>query len=97
MIATRTVPSVRAVRPTAVRGDLPALLVNVTGDPRTVHRGALTMHRAWPSSRLVTLRGADQHAVHGVFVSACVDSAVNAHLADGRLPHRDLTCARPAS
>ncbi|MFC9278305.1 alpha/beta hydrolase [Streptomyces collinus] len=83
-------------RPTAIRGDLPALLVNATGDPRTVYRGAQTMRRGWPSSRLVTLRGADQHAVYGVFGSSCVDSAVNAYLAGGRLPHRDLTCSRPA-
>ncbi|MFD9096899.1 alpha/beta hydrolase [Streptomyces collinus] len=82
-------------RPTAIRDDLPALLVNATGDPRTVYRGALAVRRDWPGSRLVTLRGADQHAVYGVFGSPCVDTAVNAYLADGRLPHRDLTCSRP--
>ncbi|WP_333776093.1 serine hydrolase [Streptomyces sp. IBSBF 3136] len=60
-------------------------------------RGALTMHRAWPSSRLVTLRGADRHAVYGVFGSSCVDTAVNEYLADGHLPRRDLTCSRPAA
>jgi hypothetical protein len=46
----------------------------------------------WPSSRLVTLRGADQHAVYGVYGSPCVDATVNAYLATGRLPAEDLTC-----
>lgn len=83
-------------RPTTIRADLPALLVNATGDPRTVYRGALEVHRRWPASRLVTLRGADQHAVYGVFGSSCVDTTVNAYLATGRLPSRDVTCDRPA-
>ncbi|MFF7445588.1 MULTISPECIES: alpha/beta fold hydrolase [unclassified Streptomyces] len=79
-------------RPTTVRDDLPALLVNATGDPRSTYEGATAMHRAWPSSRLVTLRGADQHAVYGVHGTACVDATVNAYLATGRLPARDVTC-----
>ncbi|ELP66963.1 alpha/beta hydrolase [Streptomyces turgidiscabies] len=81
-------------RPTTIRADLPALLVNATGDPRTTYEGAKTVRGDWPSSRLVTLRGADQHAVYGVFGSSCVDSTVNAYLATGRLPARDLTCER---
>ncbi|GHA03720.1 alpha/beta hydrolase [Streptomyces echinoruber] len=81
-------------RPTAVRPDLPALLVNATGDPRTPYDGALAVRHRWRSSRLVTLRGADQHAVYGVFGSSCADSAVNAYLATGRLPAGDLTCER---
>lgn len=82
--------------PTTVRDDLPALLVNATGDPRTTYRSAQTLRRMWPSSRLVTLRGADQHAVYGVFGSPCADGAVNTYLATGRLPARDITCDRPA-
>ncbi|MFF7952684.1 alpha/beta hydrolase [Streptomyces griseorubiginosus] len=84
-------------RPTSIRRDLPALLVNATGDPRTTYDGATAVHRKWASSRLVTLRGADQHAVYGVYGSPCVDSTVNAYLATGRLPVKDLTCAaRPS-
>ncbi|EST34952.1 hydrolase [Streptomyces roseochromogenus subsp. oscitans DS 12.976] len=82
-------------RPTTIRGDLPALLVNATGDPRTTYRSAGTVHRNWPSSRLVTLRGADQHAVYGVFGSSCVDATVNIYLATGHLPAKDVTCSRP--
>lgn len=79
-------------RPTTIRDDLPALLVNATGDPRTTYPNATSLRRMWPSSRLVTLRGADQHAVYGVFGSACADAAVNAYLATGRLPAGDVAC-----
>ncbi|MFE9452159.1 alpha/beta hydrolase [Streptomyces sp. NPDC006739] len=44
---------------------------------------------------MVTLRGADQHAVFGVFGSSCVDTTVVAYLATGRLPAADVTCERP--
>ncbi|WP_128375703.1 alpha/beta hydrolase [Streptomyces cavernae] len=81
-------------RPTRVTGDLPALLVNATGDPRTTYESAVALRGKWQSSRLVTLRGADQHAVYGVFGNACTDTAVNSYLATGRLPARDLTCDR---
>ncbi|GAT80772.1 hydrolase [Streptomyces sp. F-3] len=78
--------------PTTVRSDFPALLVNATGDPRTLYSGAVAQRRNWPSSRLVTLRGTSQHGVYGVFGSACVDARVNAYLATGRLPAEDVTC-----
>jgi len=81
-------------RPTAVTGDFPALLVNSTGDPRTTYESATALRGKWPSSRLITLRGADQHAVYGVFGSTCTDTAVNAYLDTGRLPTRDITCER---
>ncbi|MEU6553467.1 alpha/beta hydrolase [Streptomyces sp. NPDC046915] len=83
-------------RPTTIRADLPALLVNAAGDPRTTYQGALEVRRMWPASRLVTLRGADQHAVYGVFGSSCVDRTVNAYLAGGHLPAGDVTCDRTA-
>ncbi|MFJ6088229.1 alpha/beta hydrolase [Streptomyces sp. NPDC092369] len=79
-------------RPTAIRKDLPALLVNATGDPRTTYAGAAAVRQAWPSARLVTLAGADQHAVYGVYGTPCVDATVNAYLATGRLPAADVTC-----
>ncbi|CAL2057387.1 MULTISPECIES: alpha/beta hydrolase [Streptomyces] len=84
-------------RPTTIRTDLPALLVNATGDPRTLYSGARTVHRGWPSSRLITLQDADQHAVFGIFGSACVDDAVNAYLATDRLPAADISCPRGRS
>ncbi|MFJ8467677.1 alpha/beta hydrolase [Streptomyces swartbergensis] len=83
-------------RPTVIRDDLPALLVNATGDPRTDYDGARAVRGMWPSSRLVTLTGADQHAVYGVHGVPCVDDTVNAYLATGRLPGRDVDCGAPA-
>lgn len=78
--------------PTTVRDDFPALLVHATADPRTLYSGAITQHRNWPASRLITLRGPAQHSVYGVFGSTCVDSKVNAYLATGHLPAQDATC-----
>ena len=40
---------------------------------RTVYAGAQAMRRQWPSARLVTLEGARQHDVYGVYGNACVD------------------------
>nr|WP_246564767.1 alpha/beta hydrolase [Streptomyces roseirectus] len=78
--------------PTRVRGDFPALLVSATGDPRTIHAGALAQRRNWPSSRLVTLEGPAQHAVFGVYGNECADDQVRAYFATGRLPAGDVTC-----
>ncbi|MDF9810800.1 alpha/beta hydrolase [Streptomyces sp. SPB162] len=80
-------------RPTAVRHDLPALMVNATGDPRTPYAGATAMHRAWPSSRLVTVNGADQHGIFGSYGNVCADDTVNAYLRTGKLPTADVACA----
>ncbi|NEA53099.1 alpha/beta hydrolase [Streptomyces sp. SID13666] len=79
-------------RPTVVRHDLPALMVNATGDPRTPYAGATAMHRAWPSSRLVTVDGADRHGIYGAYGNTCADNTVNVYLRTGRLPAADVTC-----
>ncbi|WP_371656153.1 MULTISPECIES: alpha/beta hydrolase [unclassified Streptomyces] len=80
-------------RPTVVDNDIPALMVNATGDPRVPYSEALAMHAKWPSSRLITVENSYRHAVYGIaYGSACVNGAVNAYLADGRLPDADLTC-----
>lgn len=82
-----------AEAPTVLDNDVPALLVNSTGDPRTVYAGAQAMRKQWPSGRLVTLEGARQHDVYGVYGNACVDETVNAYLRTGRLPEHDPACA----
>ncbi|MFD9793173.1 alpha/beta hydrolase [Streptomyces sp. NPDC059070] len=85
-------------RPTVVDNDVPALMVNATHDPRVLYSEARAMHTKWPSSRLITVRGSYRHAVYGVsYGNACVNDAVNAYLADGRLPATDTSCpgARP--
>ncbi|TDC26961.1 hypothetical protein E1265_02945 [Streptomyces sp. 8K308] len=81
-----------AEAPTALPGDVPALLVAATGDPRTVYEGTVRVRAEWPSSRLVTVEGAAQHGLFGEYGDACVDGRANAYLASGRLPARDVTC-----
>jgi pimeloyl-ACP methyl ester carboxylesterase len=78
--------------PTVLDNDIPALLVNATGDPRTLYSGALRVRRQWSHSRLITLPGVIQHGVYGEYGNACADQQVNAYLATGRLPEHDLTC-----
>ncbi|MFI8963873.1 alpha/beta hydrolase [Streptomyces sp. NPDC053493] len=79
-------------RPTQVRHDVPAMIVAATGDPRTVYPGSVALHDMLPSSRMVTLRGANTHGLYGFYGNACVDDAVTAYLGSGRLPRTDLTC-----
>lgn len=81
-----------AEAPTVLDNDAPALLVNATGDPRTVYAGAEAMREQWPSSRLLTVEGARQHGLYGEYGDACVDQRVSAYLRTGRLPAHDLTC-----
>ncbi|MFF2902283.1 alpha/beta hydrolase [Streptomyces sp. NPDC057966] len=78
--------------PTVLDNDVPALLVNATDDPRTLYAGAEAMHEQWPSSRLLTVKGARQHGLYGEYGNACVDQRVNAYLRTGRLPAHDPTC-----
>ncbi|MFD6186199.1 alpha/beta hydrolase [Streptomyces goshikiensis] len=82
--------------PTRVRRDAPVLIVAATGDPRTPYDGSVALRGLLPSSRLVTLEGANRHAVYGYYGNACVDAEVNAYLATGRLPAGDEVCVKPA-
>ncbi|SFX78963.1 alpha/beta hydrolase [Streptomyces atratus] len=81
-----------AEAPTVLGNDVPALLVNATGDPRTLYAGAEAMREQWSSSRLLTVEGARQHGLYGEYGNACVDERINAYLRTGRLPAHDLTC-----
>ncbi|GAA2329489.1 alpha/beta hydrolase [Streptomyces caniferus] len=81
--------------PTQVRHDAPALLVAATGDPRTTYKSSLALHRLLPSSRLLTLKGANRHALYGEYHNACVDAKVNRYLATGKLPKNDESCVKP--
>ncbi|MFJ9690699.1 alpha/beta hydrolase [Kitasatospora sp. NPDC101183] len=81
--------------PTQVRRDARALIVAATGDPRTPYGGGVALHGLLPGSRLLTLQGANQHGLYGIYGNACVDDTVNAYLAGGRLPSEDRTCVKP--
>ncbi|MGW0249578.1 alpha/beta fold hydrolase [Nocardia goodfellowii] len=77
--------------PTEVRNASPALILQATGDTRTVYESGVALHRELTGSRLITV---PELRVHGVFGKApCATAAVNAYLGDGVLPDRDVTCA----
>ncbi|OAR22638.1 hydrolase [Streptomyces sp. ERV7] len=80
--------------PTQVKRDAKVLIVSATGDPRTAHKGALALHGMLPSSKLITLKGANHHAVYGLYGNTCVDDKVNRYLATGKLPLDDQTCSQ---
>ncbi len=78
---------------TTVHNNIPALMVNTTGDPRVPYSEARQMHARWPASRLVTVTGSYRHGVYGTdYGDACVNDTVNGYLATGRLPTADLRC-----
>ncbi|MFI0977545.1 alpha/beta hydrolase [Streptomyces sp. NPDC021093] len=81
-------------KPTQVERDAKVLIVSATGDPRTAHKGAVALHGLLPSSKLITVKGANRHAVYGLYENACVDNNVNRYLATGKLPASDRTCAK---
>lgn len=79
---------------TRVNTNVKAMILAATGDPRTIYPNAAALRRALsPRSRVVTLE-ANQHGMYGEYGNACIDATVNAYLASGRLPRRDLTCDR---
>ncbi len=83
-------------RPTQVGHDAPALIVAAAGDPRTTYRGSVALHGLPPSSKLLTLKGANHHGLYADYGNACVDAKVNRYLATGALPPTDETCPKQA-
>ena len=78
--------------PTVVRNSVPALIVQSTGDPRTPYQHAVSLHRAMPASRLVTLDGVRIHMTFRPDLSRCVLDTINTYLADGTRPPTDAQC-----
>jgi pimeloyl-ACP methyl ester carboxylesterase len=65
------------------------LVVGNSYDPATRYRGAVTLRRLLPSSRLLTLEGWG-HTSLGL--SSCIDQKVNRYLLVPWLPSSDATC-----
>ncbi|MEU7046104.1 alpha/beta hydrolase [Streptomyces varsoviensis] len=82
--------------PVLTGNDVPGLIVQSTGDPRTSYANGQGLHRKMPNSRLITLK-ARVHGVYGFYQNACVDRQVNDYLRTGRLPARDTTCEKAAA
>ncbi|MFG3256912.1 alpha/beta hydrolase [Streptomyces sp. NPDC048172] len=79
--------------PVRTGNDVPGLIVQATGDPRTTYANGVGLHREMPRSRLITLK-AQVHGVYGMYGNACVDRQVNAYLNTGRLPKKNTTCEK---
>lgn len=77
---------------TVVRNQVPALIVQSTGDTRTAYDGAVALHEDLSASRMVTLQDVPIHWIFGRYPNSCVYSAVNTYFRDGTLPADDLTC-----
>lgn len=82
-------------RPEITGAGLPGILMfNTIGDPATPYEGALKLHQALPTSRLVTEQNSGKHCVFANSRSA-VNTAVNAigtkYLLTGELPASDLS------
>ncbi|MDI2132775.1 alpha/beta hydrolase [Yinghuangia seranimata] len=82
----RTPPAINGA---GLRG---ALLVQNERDAATPLAGAVAMHRALPTSRLVTVREAGSHGVLVFNPNRCAADAAWAYLRDGTLPATDVLC-----
>lgn len=87
-------PTAPAERPVEVHNGAPALIVQAEKDVNSQLPGAVALHRALTRSRMIVLAGARTHGVYLFRGASCVDDAVNAYLASGRLPATDRTCAK---
>ncbi len=72
---------------------LPGLLMfQATRDPATPYEGALVMHEALPTSRLVVEQGGGKHGLYALENNSCVDAHGTEYLLAGKLPRKDVTC-----
>ena len=69
----------------------PILIIGVTADPATPYEWALSLHKAFPSSTLLTFNG-DGHTGHNRG-SACIDSKVDAYFLTGKTPAEPVSCS----
>ncbi|MEU7645220.1 alpha/beta hydrolase [Streptomyces huasconensis] len=74
-----------------VEGIPETLVVSVTGDPVTPHKGGITMAKALGGS-LLTVDG-KQHGAYLLGDSKCVDDAVNTYLLDLKTPPTGTRCS----
>ncbi|GIM80783.1 peptidase [Amorphoplanes auranticolor] len=86
-------PYAPAERPINVYNSTPALVIQAEKDVNSQLPGAQALHRALTGSRMIVLAGARTHGVYLFRGASCVDEAVNAYLASGRLPATDATCS----
>lgn len=86
-------PNKPVEKPVLSGNDVPGLIVQATGDPRTSYANGVGLHRKMPRSRLITLK-AQVHGVYGLYPNRCVDGQVNDYLRTGTLPAKDSVCEK---
>ncbi|WFE53261.1 alpha/beta hydrolase [Micromonospora sp. WMMD1155] len=74
-----------------VAGQPKTLVVSVTGDPATPHKGGIAMAEALGAS-LLTVDG-KQHGAYLLGGSSCVDDVVSDYLLDLKVPPTDARCS----
>ncbi|MEU6245633.1 alpha/beta hydrolase [Streptomyces sp. NPDC047024] len=84
------------VEVTTHRGLPPVLIVQSTRDAATPYEGAVSLHKRFKNSRLITEQGAGSHGVTGL-VNPCINERVDAYLLKGQLDRSDVTCAPHAT
>ncbi|MER7466888.1 alpha/beta hydrolase [Streptomyces sp. NPDC097981] len=68
------------------------LTVQNEWDPQTPLVSGLGLHKALRGSRMVLAQGGEGHGVYLSYGGSCANEPVNAYLATGRLPEKDVTC-----
>ncbi len=71
------------------------LTVQNEWDSQTPLASGQGLHRALKGSRMVLAAGGEGHGVYLFDATSCANAPVNAYLATGRLPDRDVTCQNP--
>jgi tryptophan synthase beta subunit len=72
------------------------LIVQSTRDAATPYPGAVSLHKRFKGSRLITEKGAGSHGVTSL-VNPCINDRVDAYLLTGKLDTSDVTCAPHAT
>ncbi|MGW7433775.1 alpha/beta hydrolase [Streptomyces sp. NPDC054861] len=86
-------------RPTEVRtgkGLPPVLITQAERDAATPYAGAVSLHKRFKGSRLITEKDAGSHGITNL-VNPCLNTRVEAYLLTGALDRADVTCAPHAT
>ncbi|KUO08353.1 alpha/beta hydrolase [Streptomyces sp. DSM 15324] len=72
------------------------LIVQSERDAATPYDGAVSLHKRFEGSRLITEKNAGSHGVTGL-VNPCINSRVDSYLLTGKLDAEDVTCTPHAT
>ncbi|QDY77949.1 alpha/beta hydrolase [Streptomyces qinzhouensis] len=79
-------------KPTRVRNDVRALILQNEWDSQTPLIGARGLRSHMKGSRLVTVDEGEGHGIYAANRNGCVDDLTTAYLAHGTYPSKDVTC-----